>query len=101
MATYIELRELMNDSTLQHRVATAVVIAAQGKLNEPTPTSARKGWASRTFAHPLQEAKRILKSVLAANSGASVAAIQGATDASIQTNVDDAIDMFIDADAGV
>lgn len=101
MATYIEIRNLFNDSELRNKVATAVVIAAEGILNEGTSTAERKAWAAKAFAAPESEAVRITMTVLAANKDATVTAIQGATDVAIQTNVNDAINLFIDADAGI
>lgn len=101
MATYVEIRNLFNDSALRNRVATAVIIAANGILAEGAATQARKAWAAKAFASAEQESKRILMAVLAANSGATVVQIQGAPDAALQANVDAAISLFIDADAGV
>ena len=100
MASYVEIRNLFNDSALLNRVAVAVIIAANGILGEGAAPAPRKAWAARAFSSAEQEAKRILMAVLAVNSGASVAQIQGASDAALQTNVDNAIDLFIDADAG-
>ena len=87
MATYAEIRSLFNDVVLKNRIATAVIVAAQGILEEATPTAARKAWANKAFENPEIEARRIMMSVLAANNTSSVAAITGATDATIQTNV--------------
>ena len=101
MATYAEIRTLFNDSALKNRVATAVIIAANGILNEVTPSINRKAWANKAFQGPEGESVRVLMSVLAANNSATVAQITGASDTQIQTNVDAAIDLFIDADAGV
>jgi len=101
MATYEEVRGLFNDSALKNKVATAVIIAAQGILENGAATSAQKSWADKAFSNPEAEARRIYMSVLAANKDTAVAGITGATDAAIQTNVDAAIAMFVDADAGV
>lgn len=100
MATYTEIRNLFQDADLRNKVTTAIIIAADGILNEPSPTVPRKAWANKVFSNPEAEARRVFMSVLAANKDATVAAIQGATDAAIQTNVDDAVDLFIDADSG-
>ena len=99
MASYTEIRNLFQDSALRNRTATAVIIAANGILG--APDASRKAWASKAFANPENESRRVLMAVLAANKDATVAQIQGATDAQLQTNVDAAIDLFIDADAGV
>ena len=102
MASYEEIRTLFNDSALRNRTATAVIIAANGILGETAPVDvARKAWANKAFSNPESEAKRVLMAVLAANNGATVPQIQGASDSALQTNVDNAIDLFIDADAGV
>lgn len=101
MATYAELRGLFTDSDIKNKVATAIIIAAEGILNEASPEAKRKTWAAKAFASPQIESNRIMMAVIAANKTASVAAIQGASDSAFQTNVDAAINLFIDADAGV
>lgn len=101
MATLSELFDLYNDGDLIRRTSSALVIAAQALLDLPTPTAAQKQYAVKVFANPRQEAERVVKSILAQNSGATVAAIQGASDTQIQTNVDAAVQLFVDADAGV
>ena len=102
MASYAEIRNLINNSDLRNRTAVAVIIAANGILNETAPGSVdRRAWANAAFLNPEAESKRALMAVLAANSSASGAQITGASDAALQTNVDAAIDLFIAADAGV
>ena len=101
MATYTAIRNLFDDSALLNRVAVAVIIAANGILGEVSANAKRKAWAGKAFAGAENEAKRILLAVLAANSAATVAAIKQATDADLQTNVDNAIELFIDVDAEV
>lgn len=103
MATLTELTSLFGDGDLTNKVAAAIIVKAQEYIDGtvPTPTAAEKAWAAKAFQSPKVEAQRILKSVLAANAGATVAAIQGASDAAIQTNVNSAVQLFIDSDAGV
>ena len=101
MATYLEIRSLFNDRELRFKVSTAVIIAAGNILNEVTPSVARKAWAGQAFRDPETEAKRVLSAVLAANKTATLPQISGASDAAIQANVDDAVALFIDVDAGV
>lgn len=101
MATYAELFSLQGDKPLLELITVAVIIAAHGIMVEPSPSAQRKAWASKAFNAPGLEAIRFMPAMLAANAGASVATIQGASDAQIQTNVDDAINLFIDADAGI
>ena len=101
MATYTAIRNLFDDSALLNRVAVAVIVAANTILEASTPTVAEKAWAAKAFAGPEAEAKRIIMSVLAANKSATVTQIQNANDTALQNNVDAAINLFVDADAGV
>ncbi len=106
MATYIELRNLMNNSELRNKVVTAVIIAADrvmrgDDINSGEPFSQGPGdhdlrvtWAKTAFKDPDGEAKKFLMSVLASNSNASVSAIENATDIAIQSNVDEAVDLM-------
>ena len=64
-----------------------MIISIQTIL-DGTPTADQQKYAAHVFSNPRTEAKKALMSVLAANSAASVAAIQGATDPALQTNVD-------------
>ncbi len=100
MANYIDLRKLFNDADLANRVAVAAVISINTILTG-APTSKDKAYASVLFSNPQAEAKKILMSVLAANSGVSVSQIQSASDAALQTNVDATVLILIDALAGV
>ena len=104
MATFIELRNLMDDSDLRNKVTTAVMIAADTVMrgnDNVTPFSQTAGdhdirivWAKLTFENPKGQAQNFLMSLLAFNVGATVTAIKNATDASIQTRVDTAVDML-------
>lgn len=108
MATYIEIRNLNNDSVLRNRTSAAVIIGAQGCMEDPAafPTATadtvlqgdRLDWAARAFNDPNSEARKVLMSVLAANATATVAQITGATDAQLQTNVNAAIDLLAEHD---
>ena len=100
MATYIELRQLMNDGELPNKVSTAVIVYAQNRLAN-TPTLAEQKWAATVFSNPDSEGRKVLMGVLAANKGATVAQIQGATDAAIQTQVDVIAPSMVAALAGV
>jgi len=100
MATYLEVRDLFNDSDLTNRVAVAVLVSVKDKL-AVSPTTAEKAYAAKVFANPQAEAKKVLKYVLAVDNGSTVAQIQGVSDAALQTNVDAVIDVLIDALAGV
>lgn len=96
MATYTEIRDLMNDTVLRNKVEVACLIAADTIRSETGVTNhtERLRWASQTWANPLAAAKQMLPAVLAANKDATVANIQGATDTTIQANVDAAVDVF-------
>ena len=97
MASLIELRNLMNDSTLRNKVDAAVIIAADTVMTDaapPTNQAERLGWARSAFENPQAIGKKMLMSVLAANKTETVATIQAATDVAIQANVDAAVDLF-------
>ena len=100
MATYLEIRQLFNDSDLTNKITVAVVIAANDLLSG-TPTAAQKSWAASVFSSPSSVGKQVLMAVLADKSGVSVANITGATDAVIQTTVDGVAQSLVDAFAGV
>lgn len=95
MATYEELYDLRNDSTLRNRVLVAIVVKAQEIIDSVTPTSAEVTWAEEALENPGMHLDGLLHYVLSANKDASVAQILGATDTAIQTNIDSAVDVFI------
>ena len=99
MATYLELRMLMNDSDLPNKVDVATVIAANDLLSG-TPTADDRAWASAVFASPRSEGQKALMAVIATNKDATIAVIQGASDAVIQTNVDAVVPSLVSAKAG-
>ena len=97
MATYLELFDFFSNSTLRNRIAVASLIAAETIRTESGATVNhinRLIWAKGAFASPGQEAERLLKAILAANSGLTVAQINAVTDAQLQTAVNNAIDVF-------
>lgn len=97
MATYLELLQASNDSTLTQKIRVAVIIAAELVRMEPGTTAnhvVRVAWAKNVFLNPEQEAKRMLWCVLAQNKDATLAQIIGASDATVQTAVNAAIDVF-------
>lgn len=95
MATYLELFALRANSDLQDKVTVAVVKKAQTLLDGASPTAAQVTWAKEAIENPKPKALSLLNYLLAANSSATVAAIQGASDATIQTHVDTAVDALI------
>lgn len=99
MATLSELHALFDDADLLKKVGAALLIGCKTIL-DGTPTANDRAYAAKVFSNPHTEAHRVLKYVLAANSAATVSAIQGAIDAAIQTNVDAAIPILAAADAG-
>ena len=97
MATYTELFDLRNDSTLKNKITVACIVAAETIRTESgaTPNHAnRMLWAKDVFANPGLESDRMLMAVLAQNKNATVAQITSASDATIQTAVNTAIDVF-------
>jgi len=100
MATYMELRNLFSDDTMKNRVDVAIIIAANNLLGG-TPTPAEQGWAAAAFNSPRNEGQKAFMAVLAANKGASVAAIKGATDTALQANVDAVVATLVIAHAAL
>ena len=97
MATYLEIRQLFNDSDLYNKIQVASTIAAEAIRVEDAATdnhANRLLWAKSAFESPNAVAKKMIMAVLAGNADLTVAQIQGATDAAIQTKVDAAVDIF-------
>ena len=99
MATYLELKNLFNDSDLMDRVQVAAVIVASDFL-ENAPTAPQKAWAAAVFDDSRAEARKLLKAVLADKKGLSVVAIQGLTDIQIKNRVVIVAPHMVDAMAG-
>ena len=97
MATYTELRALFHDSDLLERAEVSVIVAANGLADN----AANNAWVAVAFSSPNSEAKKVLMGIIAANSAASVAAIQGSTDGQLQTQVDAVVATLVSAMAGV
>lgn len=95
MATYAELFDLWQDSTLRNRIAVAVVDAATTILGESPTTTERTAWAAAAVVAPIPEAELIMWSLLIQNEDATVAQITSAADASILTAVNTAVDSRI------
>ena len=99
MATYTEIYELRNDSTLKNKVTIACIITAEEimlELDTVPNHNNRLLWAKAVFANPPTEATRMYMALLAANNELEVVQIQNATDVVIQTNVNDHVDLFAD-----
>ncbi len=97
MAEYIELYNLRNHDVLQHKIAVAVVIAADAIRQEDDQTvnhANRLLWARAAFSDPGTISRHVLWALLAAHKDASVETITGASDAVIQTAVDNVVDVF-------
>lgn len=111
MATYIELRNLFNDSDLRNRIQTGSIVAAQEAMEDPInfPTSTadtelqtdRLLWAARVFNSPVREGQKMLFSAIADNRVLTVAQITGATDAQLQTAINKVIDLLAQHDKPV
>lgn len=99
MATLSELWTLLEDPALKEKVSAACLVAAEAIRTEDDQTANhtnRLKWAKGVMTDPVKAGDDMLKAVLAANAGASLASITGATDATIQTAVDAAVNIFAD-----
>lgn len=88
VATYLELRNLGNDSDLRNKSEVAVLVAANNVLRGATPVDAEVGWAQAVLASPAMWAQRALWVALAQNKDLTVVQITGASDADLQTAID-------------
>lgn len=97
MATYSELHDLFNDSTLLDKVEAAVVIAAQGIIGgAETNQAQRDKWAEQALSNTRDTAEKMLPAIVAANKGITADQIKNAADSAIQTNVDATVNLFAD-----
>ncbi len=97
MATYVDLYDLQNETEFLHKMAVAVVVAADTIRSEDAGTTNhanRMEWAAKAFTSPQGTGKQALWAVLAANKGADTATILAASDSTIQTAVDAAVDVL-------
>lgn len=101
MATYTELRGLINDPTLKDKISVALLIAAETiRTEDPQTTNHanRVKWAKKVLQDPDGNADDMLRALLAQNASLTVAQIQGVTDANLQTAVNNAVNLFADGD---
>jgi len=97
MATYTELYQLAQDSSLIAKVTIAIAVAAEAIRIEDVETanhSARISWATRALFNPDGEARKIMWLLMAQNAAATVGQIQGASDVDILSAVNNAISLF-------
>ena len=88
MATYIELRNVADDTSLRNRIDVAVTGAATSILAGASPTTEAIRWAANVLSNPRTEGIKALRFVIMENAGAGVTQIVGASDSAIQANVD-------------
>lgn len=101
MATYTELRGLVNDPTLKDKISVALLIAAEAIRTEDTGTANhanRVKWAKKVLQDPDGNSDDMLRALLAQNAELSVAQIQGVTDTNLQTAVNNAVNLFADGE---
>jgi hypothetical protein len=99
MATYTELRTLVNDGTLKDKVSIALLVASEAIRTEDAGTANhanRLKYAKKVLTDPDGNADDMLRALLAQNASASLATITGASDATIQTAVNAAVNIFAD-----
>lgn len=97
MATYQELFDLANESSLRNRIAVACLIAAEAIRIENVNTTNHANrllWAKSAFTDYRGAGERMLPAVLAQNASLTKAQLLAATDAAMQTAVNNAVDVF-------
>lgn len=78
MATYEEIRGLVEYTPLRHAVQTACVDVAVDIFDEVTPDSDRIAWANAALEDPVGTAKKIIHYVLILNQDSTVETIKNA-----------------------
>ena len=96
MATYQELFDLRNDSSLLNKITTAIAIKCQAIIDDEAATAGQKVWARESIQKPEILKTAIIWSVLIANKEVSVTNIKNATDSAYQNNVNNAINSLIE-----
>lgn len=97
MATYDELKDAMENATLQTRMRIACMVAADIIRTEGSGVAnhtVRMAWAKATFQDPTSAAASMIRAVVIQNRALTLAQIIGATDAGMQTAVNAAVDSF-------
>jgi len=95
MATLSELNSLTGNpewDALVGKIRAALLIKAFNLTELASPTAEQLAYARMVIRNPGDNAREVVFYVVAANSGASVAAILGASDSAVQNNVNDAVD---------
>ena len=99
MATYDELRQLMDSNDLRNKIEVACIIAAETiRVEDPETTNHanRLVWGKAAFSNPRTASEQMRRALLAANKDLTVTQITEASDAAIQARVDAAVDVFAD-----
>ena len=98
MATYAEITNLINDSTLRQKVTVACIVAAENIRTEavdfPNHVN-RLAWARTVYDAPSVMANRMMPSIIVQNKAITAAQITAASDAAIQAAVDGAVAAFV------
>lgn len=87
MATLLEQHDLYTNGDLIKKVSAALVVWAQGIIDQATPDASELAFAATVMSNPSNEAHRVIKYVIAANGASDVSTITGASDTAIQNNV--------------
>ena len=88
MATLLEQHDLYTNGDLIKKVTAALVVWAQGVIDQATPSATDLAFAAAIMGAPNTEAHRVIKYVIAADGNQPVSTILGATDTAIQSRVD-------------
>jgi len=78
LATYEELRGLVDYSPLRHAVEVGCVAVAVDIFAETPPVAERVAWANAVLDSPVEQARKIIHYVLLLNEDETVGAIQSA-----------------------
>ena len=98
MATFEELVDVMNDTSMQKRVQGAICIFAFDLLNADEPTKQERWWARAVLHNPEAEAIKTWRFIVSKNDSKDIAFILGMPDRggkSIQNHLEKVIPQLI------
>lgn len=87
MPSYLEMKNLFNNSDLKNRCETAVIKTATAMLNNPSVTAGDKVLIKKVYNDKGRYASLALNAVIMANESLTVAEVENLTDAQIQAVV--------------
>ena len=87
MASYMELRGIVNNQDVRWKSQVAIADVAVDVLGESPTTTDRQDWAKLALANPEKCVPELLHYILIVNKAATTAQIIAASDSAYKTNI--------------